>query len=152
MLRIARTWLLWFGALNLLWLVFISAWVLEEEALGLLASGVAATAAAAVAEQRLLEFRPRPAWLLEALKLPLRSVRESLAVLGGLAGQVRHPGRRRGRFRVVRVTLPRGAGPEATKRALLVAGESFAPDSYVVEIDRRRRLMLVHELTGSRGR
>jgi hypothetical protein len=150
--RLARTWLLWFGALNLLWLIFISAWVLEEEVLGLLASGVAATAAAAVARQRLLEFRPRATWLLAARRLPARSVRESLAVLGALAGQVRHPGRTRGQFRVIRVTLPRGAGAEATKRALLVAGESFAPDSYVVEIDRQRHLMLVHELTGSRGR
>jgi membrane-anchored protein YejM (alkaline phosphatase superfamily) len=44
-------WLAWFAALNLLWLLLISAWIPEEEVLGLFAAAVAATAAEVVREQ-----------------------------------------------------------------------------------------------------
>lgn len=47
-------WLAWFVFPNLLWLVFISAWELEEELLGLIAAAVGATAAEAVREQGLM--------------------------------------------------------------------------------------------------
>jgi hypothetical protein len=44
------------------------------------------------------------------------------------------------------VSLPDDPYEQAAKRALLTAGESFAPNSYVLTIDTRRNLMLTHEL------
>ena len=64
--RRVRLWLVWFVGLNAVWLVLISAFVLEETLLGILASAVAATAAVAVGEQRPFRFRPRARWLLAA--------------------------------------------------------------------------------------
>ena len=61
-----KGWLAWFVALNVLWLVFISAWVVEEEILGLFAAAIGATAAEAVREQGLTGFRMRARWLLKA--------------------------------------------------------------------------------------
>jgi multisubunit Na+/H+ antiporter MnhE subunit len=139
-------WLAWFVALNVLWLVFISAWVWEEAILGLFASAVAATAAEAVREQGLSGFRLRVRWLWHVRFLPGRVVRETALVLAALARHVAGRDQVRGRFRVVPVVLPDDPREQAAKRALLTAGESFAPNAYVVAIDNREGLMLVHEL------
>jgi hypothetical protein len=144
-------WVAWFAVLNLLWLVFISAWVPEEAILGLFASAVAATAAEAVREQGLAGFRLRVRWLWKVRVLPWRAVRESWLVLLILARHI--AGRRpaRGRFRVIPVALPEDPREQAAKRALLTAGESFAPNGYVLTIDNREGLMLVHELVPEDG-
>lgn len=139
-------WLAWFAVLNLLWLVFISAWILEEAILGIIASAVAATAAEAVREQGLAGFRPRVRWLWRARVLPWLAVRETALVLKELARRLAGRAPVRGRFRIVRVELPDDPHEEAAKRALLTVGASFAPNSYVLTIDNRRRLMLIHEL------
>jgi hypothetical protein len=44
------------------------------------------------------------------------------------------------------VALPEDPHEQAAKRALLTAGESFAPNAYVLTIDNRRGVMLIHEL------
>ena len=139
-------WLAWFVALNALWLVLISAWVPEEEVLGLFAAAIAATAAEAVREHGFAGFRLRARWLGHARVLPWRAVRESLLVIGILARHVTRRASPRGRFRVVPVDLPVDRHEQAAKRALLTAGESFAPNGYVITIDTREGLMLVHEL------
>jgi hypothetical protein len=141
-----RGWLGWFAALNVLWLVFISAWVLEEAILGLFAAAVAATAAEAVREQGLAGFRPRARWLWPARVLPWRAVRESGLVLVALARHLTGRATVRGSFRVVPVALPEDRHEQAAKRALLTAGESFGANSYVLYIDNREGLMLIHEL------
>jgi hypothetical protein len=150
--RRAVTWLIWFLCLNALWLVLISAFVLEETLLGILASAVAATAAVAVTQQQPLRFRPRLAWLLPVWRLPFETARQSALILGCLARLIARPGSSTGRFRVVEVSLPDDPTGAATKAALLIAGESFAPNSYVVDLDRERGLMLVHEMVGPEGR
>jgi multisubunit Na+/H+ antiporter MnhE subunit len=138
-------WLAWFAVLNVLWLVLISAWVVEEEILGLVASAIAATAAEAVRGQGVVGFRPRARWLWQVRLLPARTVRESVAVLGMLARRL-GGAPVQGRFRLVPVSLPADPDQAAAKRALLTAGESFAPNAYVLAIDPERELMLVHEL------
>jgi multisubunit Na+/H+ antiporter MnhE subunit len=145
-------WLAWFVGLNVLWLVFISAWVWNEAILGLFASAVAATAAEAVREQGLAGFRPRLRWLWQLRVLPWRALRETALVLAALARIVTGRGPVRGRFRVVPVSLPADPDEQAAKRALLTAGASFAPNAYVVTIDNREGLMLVHELSQEDGR
>jgi multisubunit Na+/H+ antiporter MnhE subunit len=139
-------WLAWFAVLNVLWLVFISAWVPEEAILGLVAAAVAATAAEAVREQGLAGFRLRVRWLWRVRVLPWRAVRETGLVLRVLLWHVSGRAPARGRFRVVPVALPADPHEQAAKRALLTAGESFAPNAYVLTIDNREGLMLTHEL------
>jgi multisubunit Na+/H+ antiporter MnhE subunit len=139
-------WLAWFAVLNVLWLVFIAAWVPEEELLGLVASAIAATAAEAVREHGLAGFRLRRRWLWHARVLPWRAVRESALVLLVLTRHITRKEPARGRFRLVPVTLPADRDEQAAKRALLTAGESFAPNGYVLTIDTRKKVMLVHEL------
>ncbi len=146
-----RAWIGWFVALNLLWLLLISSFVVAEEVLGLFASAVAATAAVAVGRQRLIRFRPRLRWVYALRRLPLRAVRETWLVIGALLRQLAGGRPARGHFLAVPVSLPDDPDESATKRALLTAGESFPPNSYVLEIDTERGLMLVHRLIPEPG-
>lgn len=143
--RLAVTWMAWFAALNVLWLALISAFFLSETVLGLAASALAATAAVAVSEQHLVRFALRPRWLLGLARIPGQSVRESAWIFAALWRTLR--GRPvQGRFRIERVSLPDEPALSDAKRALLIAGESFAPNSYVLGIDQTSGEMLVHEL------
>jgi hypothetical protein len=61
-------------------------------------------------------------------------------------GQTTRRAKVHGRFRVVPVTLPGDPEEQAAKRALLTIGEGVSPNSYVLAIDNRKNVMLVHEL------
>jgi hypothetical protein len=58
--RAWRFWLRWFVFLNVVWLALISGFDWAETILGRLASAIAATAATAVRQTRLVFFHPRP--------------------------------------------------------------------------------------------
>ena len=141
-----RAWIAWFVVLNLIWIALIDGVILAEEVLGACASAVAATAAVALRRQRIFRFQPRWRWILPAWRLPWRTVVETGWVLGALFRQLAGGTARRGSFRRVPVTLPDDESLEATKRALLTAGLSFPPNSYVLEIDTEREEMLLHQL------
>jgi hypothetical protein len=142
---LALAWIVWFVVLNVLWLWLISAFVFAETILGLFAAALGATAAVAVQSQNLIEFRLRPRWLLGVFGLPWRTLRETVTVHAALARKL-FGGQSGGRFRTVPVSLPEDPAESAGKRALLIAGESFAPNGYVLGIDEERGLMLIHEL------
>jgi hypothetical protein len=99
-----------------------------------------------VREQGLAGFRPRVGWLGRVRVLPWRAVRESGVVVRALLWHLSGRAVVRGSFRVVPVALPEDPHEQAAKRALLTAGESFAPNAYVLTIDNRRGVMLIHEL------
>lgn len=141
-----RAWIAWFVLLNLTWFLLIDNLILAEQVLGMFASALAATAAVALGRQRLFRFRPRWAWVAPARRLPWQTVVETGWVLGALFRQLAGGPKRRGSFRQVPVTLPDDESGAATKRALLTAGLSFPPNSYVLEIDAEREQMLVHQL------
>lgn len=147
-----RAWIAWFVLLNLVWFLLIDGFVIAEQILGLAASAVAATAAVALGRQRIFQFRPRWEWVLPAWKLPWQTVVESGWVLGELFRQLAGGTAKRGSFRQVPVTLPDDESMAATKRALLTAGLSFPPNSYVLEIDPEGKEMLVHQLINPEGR
>ena len=99
----------------------------------------------ALGRQRIFQFRAL-AWLLPAWKLPWRTVVETGWVLGALFRQLAGGPAEVGSFRQVPVTLPDDESKGAAKRALLTAGLSFPPNSYVLEIDPEGKEMLVHQL------
>ena len=150
--RRVRLWLVWFVGLNAVWLVLISAFVLEETLLGILASAVAATAALAVGEQRPFRFRPRARWVLAAWRLPFDALRESGLVLGAPPTAGRPARKERG-------PLPGGACVAAGRpgpRAQTKAGAAdrrparCSLNRNAVNVDREAGTMLVHELAPKR--
>lgn len=139
-------WLGWFVALNVLWLAFISAFDLAETVLGLVASAIAATAAEVVHRQRLVAFHARATWLLDAWRLPGRTVADTVLVFGALGRRVFRGEPLRGRFRTEPFRLGPAAGRREARRAVFTVGASIPPNAYVVGIDEDEHTALLHEL------
>jgi multisubunit Na+/H+ antiporter MnhE subunit len=147
-----RFWLGWFVALNILWLALISAFDVAETVLGLVASAVAASAAAVVREQRFVTFRPRARWLLESWRLPAAAVVDTALVFGVLWRRLARGQRIQGRFRTEPFRLGRDHERQAARRAVYTIGTSIPPNTYVVGIDEDEHTVLLHELVPARRR
>jgi multisubunit Na+/H+ antiporter MnhE subunit len=138
--------LLWWVALFGLWVLLVG----TKDELELLAGACAAVlgvvAVEAVRSQGLLRFEFRKSWLVSALKPLARVLPDYVIVLRVLVGALRRRGRTRGAFRAVPFDAggdtPLGAG----RRAFVTAAGSIAPNALVVDVDRERNLLLVHEL------
>lgn len=139
-------WLAWCVALNVLWLVFISAFDAAETVLGLVASAVGATAASAVRETRLIHFHPRARWILAGWRIPWRMLVETGMVLHVLWLRIARGKPIAGRFVAQPFRLGRDADRAPARRALFTIGASIAPNTYVVGIDQDEEAALLHEL------
>ena len=128
--------------LTLLWLALADSRRLEELVAGMAVGALGATAAVMVRAQRDVVLRPRPRWVLEALR-PLGRWPRDLGRSRGrcrhapTAGSSRSPSRR-----------PARTPADAARRALAVGGGSLAPNAIVVEIDDDRGVLVRHELVG----
>lgn len=152
--RIGSVVLAWIGTAGVLfafWLLLID--TIEEAQLwtGVAAAVLGATGSELVRAQGLARARPRPGLLRRAWR-PLASIPRDLALLTreavlGLLGRRRA----RGRFRA----LPFDPGADAAAdRARLAAAEmagSFSPNTFVIGIDPRERVILVHQLVPDEG-
>ena len=119
---------------------------IAELVMGAIAAAFGATAAAVVRSQRLVVFRPQLRWALGLWRLPLQAVRDTGVLVAALGRRLilRQPVD--GSFRAVRF---RDAGEDAeaaARRAIAKGVASFAPNTYVLDIDREHELILVHQL------
>lgn len=119
---------------------------ISELVMGTVAAAISATVATAVRAQRLVVFRPRLRWALGLWRLPLQAGLDTgvlVAVLWRRLVLRRSVG---GSFRAVPFRAG-GEDPEAAaRRAVAKGAASFAPNTYVLDIDRERELILVHQL------
>jgi hypothetical protein len=137
-----RAWLAWWVLLTLLWLALADSRRLEEIVAGMAVGAFGATAAVMVRAQRDVVLRPRPRWVLEALRPLGRWPRDLWALARAL------PARPTGRI-VEEPFEATGEDPRsAARRALAVGGGSLAPNAIVVEIDDARGVLVRHELVG----
>jgi hypothetical protein len=144
--RNGRFWLGWFLALNVLWLAFISAFDVAETIFGVVASAIAATAATAVRQTGLVEFRPRVAWVLAIWRVGPRIFVETYELFMVLWRRIVGGEPIQGRFRSEPFRIGREARRAAARRAVRTIGESMAPNAYVVGVDEDRHEVLVHEI------
>jgi multisubunit Na+/H+ antiporter MnhE subunit len=135
-----RAWLGWWVVLTVLWLALADSRRLEEVVAAVLVGALGATASVVVRAQRDVVLRPRPRWILAALRPLLRWPRDLVALARALV--------RRPTGRIVEEPFEAtGEDPRsAARRALAVAGGSLAPNSIVVEIDADRGVLVRHEL------
>jgi multisubunit Na+/H+ antiporter MnhE subunit len=145
-----RAWLVWWALLAALWLALVDTVVVPELVVGAVAAAIAATGAVLVRGRRLVILRPRAAWAPAALRAMARFGPD----LVPLATALWRRGVRRSDERGRLVAVPYGAGAEtdpeaAAHRVLTEAIGSFAPNSIVVDIDRERGVLLVHELVAT---
>jgi multisubunit Na+/H+ antiporter MnhE subunit len=135
-----RAWLGWWVVLTVLWLALADSRRLEEVVAALAVGALGATASIVVRGHREVVLRPRPRWVLEALRNFLRWPRDLVALAGALV--------RRPTGRIVEEPFDAtGDDPRsAARRALAVAGGTLAPNSIVVGIDADRGVLVRHDL------
>ena len=141
-----RAWLIWWVLLAALWLALVDTVVGPELVTGAVAAAIAATGAVLVRGQRELLLRPRAAWLLRAGRPLLGTVTD----LGPLLRSLWRRGIRRADERGELVELPYAAVADepraAAHRVLTETLGTLAPNTIVVDVDKERRTMLVHQL------
>ena len=145
-IRRAGVWLVW-------WVMLMSLWIIMDDSLAtdeLLAGAGAAALGAFFAELAGYQaggwLRLRARWLGLALRLPADLVRDTWIVFAALWRRLAHGVEPCRGFREIPVRCGGQTIEDKARRALLVGGMSFAPNSFVLGIDPEREVMVVHQL------
>ena len=136
----------WIILTGLYLLLVVDSIDVSELVMGIVAAAVGATAATAVRSQRLVSFRPRLRWALGLWRLPPQAVLDTgvlIVVLWRRLVMRRSVG---GSFRAVPFRAAGEDSEAAARRAIAKGVGSFAPNTYILDIDRERELILVHQL------
>lgn len=148
----AVAWLAWWATLMALWVMIDDSVRSGELLAGAGAAALAALGAELAAYQASVRLSVRPARPLaaEALRLPARLARDTVAVFAVLARTLASGGREapRGEYAEIPADVP----PGEAGQVLLTGIRSFTPDTFVVGADRDRGVLLVHRLAAPGGR
>jgi hypothetical protein len=144
------------------WVLLMSFWMILDDSAALdeLLAGAGAAALAALFAQRVsaragVRFRFRVRWLAPAARLPWDVLRDTGIVFAALW---RRAARGEQPASALRELPARYGGTDAesvTRRVLLVAGRSVAPNAFAAALEPGRDVLVVHELVprgpGARG-
>jgi multisubunit Na+/H+ antiporter MnhE subunit len=136
----ARAWGAWWVLLAALYLLLADSIVLPELVVGAFAAAVGATGAVLCRNQRQELLRPRLRWLRAAGK-PLLGIFTDLVPLARTLAT-----RGGGALHRVSLTIPGDRGEQAAFVAFTESLGSLAPNTVVVDVDRERGVLLVHQL------
>ncbi|MDT7717930.1 MAG: hypothetical protein QOH09_3922 [Pseudonocardiales bacterium] len=140
------SWLVWWVLLMAMWIALDYSFDIAELLVGAGVAAAGAFAAELVGHQTDSHFRVHIRWFTAMLGLPGQMIRDTVIVFAAL-----------GRF-LIRgeqpasgfVEVPKAWGDESpvgvSRRVLLVAGTSVAPNTFVLGMDRERDVMVVHHL------
>lgn len=145
------SWFAWWALMMSFWVAIDDSLRSDELIVGAAATALAAAAAAGVARLAQLRAGFETAWLPAAiggvLGLPGRVAQETFQVFVALAKALPPGGEKpAGGFREVPVRYGDDRPAGVTRRILLTGAKSLAPNAFVVDFDRERGVMLVHEL------
>jgi multisubunit Na+/H+ antiporter MnhE subunit len=147
----AGAWLAW-------WVLLMSFWVILDDSIAtdeLLAGAGAAALAAFLAElvtyQAAARVRIRARWLARVIELPGQLAGDSVIVFAALWRRLAHGQEPPSGFRVLPVSYGDDTAEGRTRRALLVGGESVAPNTFVLGIDKATNTMVIHQLVVDEG-
>jgi len=141
-----RFWVGWWVVLGALWLLLDDTVALPELIAGAIAAAVGATAVSLVRAEGVLALRPRVRWIRRAWR-PVVQVPLDLGLL--LLALWRRVVRRQevtGAFCAVPFRARADAAERTAGEALAIAAGSFGPNTYVLDVDAERELILVHQL------
>jgi multisubunit Na+/H+ antiporter MnhE subunit len=150
------TWFTWWVLMMSLWVAVDDSFESDELLVGAGAAAVAALAAELATRQAEVRFRIRAAWLLRAFELPGQVVQHTFLVFAALAAtlfaktQATETQAPRGRFREVPVRYGDDSPLGVTRRVLLIAARSLAPNEFVLGMDADRDVMVTHQLVEER--
>jgi multisubunit Na+/H+ antiporter MnhE subunit len=150
--RRAGTWLAW-------WVLLMSFWVILDDSIAtdeLLAGAAAAALAALLAElvtgQAAARVRIRARRLARVMGLPGQVAGDTVIVFAALWRRLAHGAEPPSGFRVLPVPYGDDTAEGKIRRALLVGGESIAPNTFVLGIDQATDTMVIHQLVVDEGK
>lgn len=140
-------WLTWWAAMMSLWVAVDDSLESDELLVGAGVAAAAALLAELVSDQSEVRLQIRAAWLTRALRLPGQVVQQTFLVFAALAGTLftKAPPPS-GRFRELPVAYGDDSPLGETRRVLLTAAMSLAPNEFVLGIDEERGVMVTHQL------
>ncbi len=142
----ARLWLTWWIAFFISYMLLVGVWVAEELIAAAIVAAVSATVAEVVRVQDVRRFRPRLRWVLRAYRLPPSILSDCGVVFRALWRHIVKHEEINGAFRAFRLPVGGTGERAAARRALLNAAISITPNTYVVGIDEKSEMVLVHQL------
>ncbi|MFL5734865.1 MAG: hypothetical protein ACJ78Q_17040 [Chloroflexia bacterium] len=135
----------WLLCLPVLYFFFTGSITWSDAAVGAGCLVLTLVAALTVRDEGLAAFRLPSGWFAAAVGLPWQVVRDTVTVVGALF-QSPAKSDALGQFSTARFPAG-GDDPQAeARRALVVLYTSFAPNTYIVHIDREKGMLLYHEL------
>jgi len=149
--RRATAWLAWWVVLMSLWVILDDSIALDELLAGAGAAALAALLAELAGYQAATRLRPRAEWLGRALTLPGQVARDTVTVFAALYRKLARGEEPASGFRALPVRYGDDSMEGKTRRALLVGGQSVAPNTFVLGIDGEAEVMIVHQLVVSSG-
>ena len=142
----ARLWVAWWLVFFVSYMLLAGVWVAEELVAAAIAAAVSATVAEVVRVQDVRRFRPRLRWVLRAYRLPPSILSDCGVVFRALWRHIVKHEEINGAFRAFRIPIGGAGERAAARRALLNAAISITPNTYVVGIDEKNEMVLVHQL------
>lgn len=139
-------WAGWWVILGALWLLLDDTVALPELIAGAIAAAAGATAVSLVRAQGILSLRPRARWTRRAWRPVVRVLPDVRLLLLALWRRVVRGQQVTSAFRAVPFRARADAAERAAGEALAIAAGSFGPNTYVLDVDAERELLLVHQL------
>jgi multisubunit Na+/H+ antiporter MnhE subunit len=144
--RRAGSWLVWWTLLMAFWVWADDSVALAELVVGAVAAALGAFFTELVQYQAATHFRLRIEWIVPALRLPVRLIGDLLVVVGALGRRIARGEDPPSGFRLVPLRYGDDSPEGVTRRVLITAGSSFAPNTFVLGFDEERQVMVVHDL------
>lgn len=144
-------WVIWWTVLMGLWV-----WIDDSIALAELLAGAAVAAMAAlfvelICHQSASRFRVRIEWLAALASVPADLAKDTALALNVLWRRIVQGIEPESGFRVLPIPFGDDSPEAVTRRALLTAGRSITPNTFVVGLDQENDLMVIHQLVVNRG-
>lgn len=133
------------GGLLILYEVMAGSPSWPEAAAGVLASSLATVAVFAPGREQHLGRMPWSWWLILARRIPGQAVADTARVLAAAIGRSAPSGV----FRPVHFEAGGDDPVSGSRRALVIAGASIAPNSYIAELEMEDEKLLTHQLVAT---
>jgi len=153
--RGAAAWAVWWVLLMSLWMILDNSGSLDEVLAGAAVAALAALFAQLVSARAGIRFRIRARWLAPAARLPWEVLRDTGIVFAALWRRVARGEQPASALRELPVRYGGTGAESVTRRVLLVAGRSVAPNAFAAALEPGRDVLVMHELVppgpGARG-
>jgi multisubunit Na+/H+ antiporter MnhE subunit len=144
-------WAAWWIVLMALWVSLDYSVATDELLAGAGAAALAAFLAEAAGYQAATRLHLRARWLIPALGLPGQVARDTVIVFAALGRRLARGEEPASGFRELPVRCGDDRMAGKTRRALLIGGQSVAPNAFVLGIDPSRDVMVIHQLVVNEG-